>query len=133
MRPASYIRPPRTANQENSKTDWIERIRGEFPDLDDELIARLSGDPKDLADDHLALLAEKGGDSTPSEIALEQAARWCGIARYTYTKRALLKRLETKKEPPVTQGLKTFLVNWHGHGEHPDDALLKDLLGMLKG
>lgn len=120
-----------SSNDKTVRQSWREKIKGQLPDLDDELIARVSGKPEDLSDEHLALLAVKGGDSTPSEIALEQAARRCGIARYTYTKRALLKRLEKKKAPRQTQGLKTLLVNWHGHGEKLEGALLKGLTSML--
>ncbi len=120
-----------SSNDKTLQQSWRENIKGQFPDLDDELITRVSGEPEDLSEEHLALLAEKGGDSTPSEIALEQAARRCGIARYTYTKRALLKHLEKKKTPGQTQGLKTLLINWHGHGEKLEGTLLKELTSML--
>lgn len=111
--------------------EWQKKIKESFPELDDELIARLSGKERDLTEEHLALLAEKGGDSTPSEIALEQAVRWCGIKRYTYTKRALLKRLEKKKPLRQKPVLKTFLVNWYAHGEKLEGELLKELCSIL--
>ena len=128
---AKIYETAQSSNDKTLKTRWRENVKAQFPDLDDELIARVSGKPEDLSEEHHALLAEKGGDSTPSEIALEQAARRCGIARYAYTKRALLKRLEKKKTPPQTQGLKTLLVNWHGHGEKLEGALLKEIASML--
>ena len=121
----------KASRDKKAREGWHEKVKQKFSELDDELIARLSGKGRDLTEEHLSHLAEKGGDSSPSEIALEQAARWCGIKRYTYTKRALLKRLETKKPRSQTQGLKTFLLNWHGHGEKLEETLLKELLSML--
>jgi len=121
----------KASSDKKVREGWHEKVKQKFPELDDELIARLSGKERDLTEEHWSHLAEKGGDSSPSEIALEQAARWCGVKRYTYTKRALLKRLETKKPRSQTQGLETFLVNWHGHGEKLEGTLLKELLSMV--
>jgi hypothetical protein len=116
----------------NKREHWRERIKEKFPDLDGELIARLTGQSSDLTDEHIALLIEHGGDSTPSNIALEQAARWCGIERYRDTKRGLHKHLETRKPTQRAQLLYSFLVEWHSLGEEPNEQNLKELISKLE-
>lgn len=121
------------ASRDKGKRErWRASIKEKFPDLEDELIARLSRRSLDLTDEHNALLVKKGGDSTPSNIALEQAARWCGIGRYRYTKRALLKRLEPKKSLPRERLLYSFLVKLHSLSEQPNEQNLGALISTLE-
>jgi hypothetical protein len=68
---AEIYETARASRNRELQKSWRQKVKEQFPDLDNELIARLSGDPSDLTEEHHALLAEKGGDSTPSEIALE--------------------------------------------------------------
>jgi hypothetical protein len=63
---------------------WREHVKTEYPDLDDDLIARLPKDPQ-LPDDVAELIANKGGTSAPSDIALELAARMCDARPYRYS------------------------------------------------
>lgn len=63
---------------------WMQIVSVDYPEMQQELIARLSGREKDLTKEHSQLLGEKGGTSKPSDIALEWAARLCGVPRYHY-------------------------------------------------
>ena len=127
---AEIYKQAQAAKNKEDRAGWKERIKKEHPDLDEELIARLSGNPRDLKEEHLALLAEKGGNSTPSDIALEQAARRCGIQPYLYTKRGLLKRIDGKGKPyskSISSGIHTFLFNWYRNGRR----LTEDQIGQI--
>jgi len=64
------------------KARWVKVIDASF-DLPSDLIARLAEIP-DLPDELLAKIAEKGGTSKPSDIALEHASRRCGAPPYEY-------------------------------------------------
>lgn len=77
--------------QNSKRPAWRELIRAAHPDVefDDDLLARLSGRLADLPEDIQEKLAEKGGDSKPSSIALEHAARLCGAQPYRYSLRHL--------------------------------------------
>jgi hypothetical protein len=77
--------------QNSRRATWRDLIRAAYPDmkLDDDLIERLSGRLNDLPQDVQEKLSEKGGDSKPSSIALEHAARLCGAAPYQYSLRHL--------------------------------------------
>jgi hypothetical protein len=77
--------------QNSNRPTWQNLIRAAYPDMefDDDLIARLSGRLNDLPSEVQAKLSEKGGDSKPSSIALEHAARLCGAHPYQYSLRHL--------------------------------------------
>jgi hypothetical protein len=81
--------------------NWRSIIAKMFPELEPDLIARLN-DPPELSDDLLATLAEKGGTSTPSDIALEQAARKCGAPPYQY-KVTTLRTLNAKQAKALSK------------------------------
>lgn len=77
--------------QNRNRPTWRDIIKAAHPDLKDEddLISRLSGRLQDLPEEIQAKLSEKGGDSKPSSIALEHAARLCGANPYEYSVRYL--------------------------------------------
>jgi hypothetical protein len=77
--------------QNSNRATWREIIRAAYPEVkfDDDLISRLSGKLNDLSEEIQAKLSEKGGDSKPSSIALEHAARMCGARPYQYSLRHL--------------------------------------------
>lgn len=77
--------------QNNGRPMWRDLIRAAHPDIefDDDLLARLTGRLNDLSQDVQEKVSEKGGDSRPSSIALEHAARLCGAAPYQYSLRHL--------------------------------------------
>lgn len=79
--------------KDNRNRNWQKIINTVHPYLPDDLIARLSGNPADISDEIKAKLAEKGGSSEPSDIAVEHAARLCGAPDYGYA----LSTLEGKK------------------------------------
>jgi len=79
--------------KDNRNRNWKRIIDTVHPYLPDDLVARLSGNPADLSDEIKAKLAEKGGTSEPSDIAVEHAARLCGAPDYGYA----LSTLEGKK------------------------------------
>ena len=133
---ATRINPADISSEDSRKRKaWVTEIKAKFTELDEELIARLTGHPDDLTEEHKKKLALKGGDSTPHQIALEQAARWCGLKPYLYTQRGLEKRLESSNRPAsgsYTPGLFTFLVNWFGKGQSLTKEEVKDILRLLK-
>jgi hypothetical protein len=77
--------------KKNRERNWQAFIQSEYRDLQlpVDLIARLSGSPSHLSDDIKTKLSEKGGSASPSDIALEHAARLCGVSDYHYTLRHL--------------------------------------------
>lgn len=81
----------RLYKQNRNRANWREIIKAAHPDLAEceDLISRLSGKLNDLPEEIQAKLSEKGGDSKPSSIALEHAARLCGIEAYSYGVRYL--------------------------------------------
>lgn len=81
--------------KDNRQRNWQAIVKGEHSDLPDQLIKRLS-DPPNLPESELAILAVKGGISKASDIALEHAARLCGVPAYHYTL-AHLERIKRKQ------------------------------------
>jgi len=79
--------------KDNRKRNWQQIVKTVHPYLPVDLVARLSGNPSDLSDEVKENLAEKGGTSEPSDIAIEHAARLCGAPDYSYA----LSTLEGKK------------------------------------
>ncbi|HEX7174378.1 MAG TPA: hypothetical protein VF240_03740 [Pyrinomonadaceae bacterium] len=81
--------------QNRNRETWRDIVRAAQPDLKDydDLISRLSGRLNDLPENIQAKLSEKGGDSKPSSIALEHAARLCGSEPYEYSVRYLYIKL----------------------------------------
>lgn len=77
--------------QNSGRSMWRDLIRAAHPEIefDDDLIARVSGKLNDLPPEVQEKLSEKGGDSRPSSIALEHAARLCRAAPYQYSLRHL--------------------------------------------
>ncbi len=77
--------------QNSSRVTWRNIVRAAYPEVkfDDDLISRLSGRLNDLPQEIQAKLSDKGGDSKPSSIALEHAARLCGAQPYQYSLRHL--------------------------------------------
>lgn len=77
--------------QNSNRVTWQDIVRAAHPEVkfDDDLISRLSGKLNDLPEEIQAKLSEKGGDSKPSSIALEHAARMCGARPYQYSLRHL--------------------------------------------
>lgn len=77
--------------QNRNRTTWRAIILAAYPELKyvDDLVSRLSGKLNDLPEDIQAKLAQKGGNSNPSSIALEHASRLCGAERYQYSVRYL--------------------------------------------
>jgi hypothetical protein len=82
--------------QNSNRATWRDLIRVAYPEheLDDDLISRLSGKLNDLPEEIQIKLSEKGGDSKPSSIALEHAARLCGTEPYKYILRYLYYKLK---------------------------------------
>ena len=75
-----------------------------------DLVSRVSGSPRDLSDKDKAILAKQGGDSTPSDIAYEWAARLCGAPAYHYklnTLKAELTKQNQKQNNQPIQKTKT--------------------------
>jgi len=72
----------------NDRKDWPKLVKAACPGLPNDLILRLD-DPANLPEEIQEKLAEKGGDPTPSSIALEHSARFCGVPDYYYTERYL--------------------------------------------
>jgi hypothetical protein len=74
----------------SNRTDkrWREFVSAAHPALYPDLIERLNPNAA-LSDELLAKLAEKGGTSAPADLALEYAARLCGVPAYYYTIRHL--------------------------------------------
>lgn len=85
--------------------NWQAHVKTDFPDMDNDLIARLSGKAEDTPAELMTLLCEKGGTSKPSDIALEWAARLCHVPPYHYAlktlKDALTKQKKEKKNSPA--------------------------------
>lgn len=77
--------------QNCKRANWRDLVRAAHPNVefDDDLLSRLSGKLNDLPEEVQAKLSEKGGDSKPSSIALEHAARLCGSEPYQYSLRHL--------------------------------------------
>ena len=67
--------------QNKARSSWREIVKAAYPQLDDDLVKRLS----------------KRGDSLPSDVALEDAARHCGANRYEYSLPHLKEVLRSKK------------------------------------
>lgn len=74
-------------------TRWREHVRLEVPEMPEDLIRRLSGNPQDLTDHDMIRLEEQGGTAQPSDIALEWAARLCGVPPYHYKLKTLKAKL----------------------------------------
>lgn len=66
-------------------------LEEEKPDI--HLIARVSGRLNDLPDEIKAAVSEKGGDASPSSIAIEHAARLCGAKPYALHTRTLFRKM----------------------------------------
>lgn len=67
-----------------SRKNWHELVKQEYPDLDDDLILRLPKFPS-LPDEIAESVDRQGSTSKPSDLALEWAARQCGVPPYEYT------------------------------------------------
>jgi hypothetical protein len=95
--------------QNSKRPTWRELIRAAHPDVefDEDLLARLSGKLNDLPEDVQAKLSAKGGDSKPSSIALEHAARLCGAAPYQYGVRYLYILKNEAKRRAIENGEET--------------------------
>jgi hypothetical protein len=93
--------------QNSSRATWRDLIRAAYPEheFDDDLISRLSGKLNDLPEEIQTKLSEKGGDSKPSSIALEHAARLCGTEPYKYSLRYLYYKLK-KSSPNGEQNIR---------------------------
>lgn len=85
---------------ENYKArDWRGMIKKGFPEFDDDLITLLSDDYDDLG----TLPAGKTDNfSKPSDLALEQAARRCGMTPFQYTPRTLRDRMDGERSVKST-------------------------------
>lgn len=77
--------------QNSNRATWRDIVRAAHPEInfEDDLISRLSSKLNDLPEEIQAKLSDKGGDSKPSSIALEHAARMCGARPYQYSLRHL--------------------------------------------
>jgi hypothetical protein len=73
--------------------NWRDQVLLDHPTFPKDLIARLEPNPR-LSGAVNAALAKKGGSSAESEIALEHAARLCGVPPYEYSIRWLKSRLK---------------------------------------
>lgn len=95
--------------QNNNRPVWRDIIRAAYPEeeLDDDLISRLSGKLNDLTEDVQAKLSKKGGDSKPSDIALEHAARLCGAESYQYSVRYLYHKLRKCRDGELRRSSKS--------------------------
>jgi hypothetical protein len=72
---------------------WRDMVKLEYGDeqFDDDLLTRITGNLESLSEPTLNLMEEKGGDCTPSTIAIEHAARLCGAWRYQFHVRKLFR------------------------------------------
>lgn len=67
--------------------------------FDDDLLTRITGDLNSLSEELQTLIIEKGGESTPSSIAIEHAARMCGTWKYQCSARYYFEKVnETSTE-----------------------------------
>lgn len=85
--------------EQNKTENWQAMIKAAFPRLDTDLITLLSNDADDLAAlPTEALKATENSEdySKPSNMALEQAARLCGMEPFQYTPRTLRDRMSEK-------------------------------------
>jgi hypothetical protein len=83
--------------EQNKTENWRAMIKAAFPQLHEDLIMLLSNDPDDLAGLPIeALKATENSEdySKPSNMALEQAARLCGMKPFQYTPRTLRDRMK---------------------------------------
>jgi hypothetical protein len=78
------VRQAKSIYRQYRNRNWKGMVFAAYPDLPEDLIARLC-DPPDLTEDLLRALSEKGGTSKPSDIAIEAAARCCGAPPYSYS------------------------------------------------
>ena len=84
------------ALEKNKIKNWRQIVKEKFNDLPDDLISRLSGNPVDLPEE----FDTRGGTPMPKDIALEWAARRCGVPDYHYS----LAHLEDMKRAQKRQG-----------------------------
>lgn len=69
----------------------IEKYKKEGIAFDDDLLARLLGNVTSLSEGMQTLIAEKGDEANPSNIAIEHAARMCGAWPYQFDVRTLFR------------------------------------------
>jgi hypothetical protein len=69
----------------------IEKYKKEGITIEDDLLARLLGKVPSLSKGMQMLIAEKGDEANPSNIALEHAARMCGAWPYQFDVRTLFR------------------------------------------
>lgn len=92
--------------EQNRTENWQAMIKAAFPHLDSDLILLLSNDTDDLAAlPAEALKATENSEdySKPSNIALEQAARLCGMKPFQFTPRTLRDRMNQKPPAKMTR------------------------------
>ena len=90
-------RESQKSQDSNRRRRWRENILVTYPELTpfDDLIERLTDSPKVAVQIYEKMLA-KGVTPAPSDIALEHAARLCGVKPYQYTIR-YLKSIKSKQ------------------------------------
>ena len=85
-----------------STPNWRDMARARFDKgdpVDDDLLARITGDLSSLSEETQILIEEKGGECTPSSIAIEHAARFCGSWKYQFHARTLFRaRQESNRD-----------------------------------
>jgi hypothetical protein len=92
----------RIYRQNKKQAEWPSIVAAGEKDLLPDLIARLADAP-DLSNDLLTKLERHGGGSSPSDIALEHAARMCGAPPYAYTLRHLQGLLKEQRKNTEVQ------------------------------
>jgi hypothetical protein len=84
-----------------STPNWRDMARARFDKgdpVDDDLLARITSNLSSLSEETLSLIEDKGGECTPSSIAIEHAARFCGAWKYQFHTRTLFRaRRESNK------------------------------------
>jgi hypothetical protein len=90
--------------EQNKRENWQAMIKAAFPQLASDLITLLSNDTDDLAALSIeALKATENSEdySKPSNLALEQAARLCGMKPFQFTPRTLRDRMNQRASVKV--------------------------------
>lgn len=91
--------------QNKKREKWQEMIRAAYPEIcfPADLLSRLTGRLLDLPEAIQTKVAETGGDSKPSSLALEHSARMCGAAPYQIGIRQLYNLKKTARGKKIVE------------------------------
>jgi hypothetical protein len=108
---------------ENYKEDnWRGMIKAACPELDEDLVTLLSNDTNDLAclPESVSKATENSEDySKPSNLALEQAARKCGMKPFNLSPRTLRDRMDNQRSAETATRKSVTKKTNHGESGKP--------------